>query len=1595
MVTKTRRAPGGGGEGGNNSNPVPTPVNGAEQNPVPGAEQNSGAGSTDPANDPSNGNPDNGNPDGGQSSPSGDGEGSNNVNKLTDEVRKLIKARGGKTLQATRVSIDAKQVENLAKGLASDAMEKYKSVADQRAEESGKKPETRGRKIFEAAAVAGLTAVGFVGAGFIGAGIVAGAAVGQLIRRKADASIKKGNALRNYYNVAKKAIKETGNLDAGKAAIEKLKESDFREKRSKSDAAIVERKWIVKEVAEKNKAGEGSEQYTFERAKEAFKDSDTKDLATENGEKFEENVENDNAAKIKSALAEYANEYAGKGEEEAKKSFDKAMEMQREDLKKESNALEVKGNYDDLLSEVREIVDQVKNDDKFKDYSLIDKQKALSTAIDEAVKVNEAKMKAGINTTEVLTASEKATLKWGVLAGALVGLASGAMRTATRSSVNRVVGAAAAGVAGAAIGGFIAGRKMKKDLQRRNVKQALGLDDAEGTAGVAEGEANTKAGRFGKLLKKLSISEVNGEKVDFHMESVDDLRTEMDDLIANINDPDSRAAAIDVIARYDAANKLQNLNENKFKLLKFKGGRESVEKSRFEITKSKVALKKALKDTFGADAIDAELNDAISAKMEEMGADVDSVKKARLNAILVAAGKGALYAGAASLIGRAAFVHGKGAAGSVAKWLEEKRVALYQKLFDDGANDYLKATTFFAAVPSLHDQRISEIDEKLEARRQRLETERAAKVKTEVIDDSGEAEQKAFVEKVRSTKAPMLIEDDPDGGVQIGFDVNGDGDLDQGEFLFGEGSEKGLLLNTDEGFNTLNEKLEEFDLYAEKGDYNIEKLVNMTGREFIEDQKGNTGYMEVVETNINKISSKSKTLVTIHRPTACYTSEGLDYFEVSIDGNIPEGACAYVDIDGDGPLEAMKFPIRSDGKVLVPAGVVDAESFAKNGKANFIGRFAVGIEEEDGSFTSFGADSGKFINEDATFMASKKATGSIITVIDNESKDAWAQVAITDEGKRETASNLSHLFNGDHGRVPRAFVTGDIDGRDKVIMAGLEVEDFDYNEDVGYLVEYDSGANQVFKTNSNNWLVGIPLDADVNGDGIFDEEERARFIRETMIAIGTDKEVLEEYASGLDVLKADKLKDILFDGDEEKMLKTFEEWGIKGDIDNYEELRALEKVITSRSLKPSAIARDIFGGDTGKMQSVFDSLGINGEIDTKEELDIFNKYLELEKMNPNEYNYSYLDGAKYYGKLVNGTIDAYQEEIKDAELRLETIVNRQATFSDGNNGWLLDDLEVRNNPKKIIYYVKKDEYGNDVYLCNKGFIAERELGAGKGGKVGVMPNCRQFATPKGNGGGSTPKIPVEPGTPVTPPVTPPETPPVETPPEIKPKDPELMREMDAAVNDEIAKEAGVDRVEIEKLDVNQGNTVPTLPKDDAGAGDIVTNEAATRTVERGGQVVPAAEEVNVSAANDYSQNLNEPTGVYKPDIDAQEEANRIAAENAEAIRIRTEQETAERLAHEEALRKAAEAEAARQQAEAEAARRAQEAAAARQEAADLEAARLAQQRAEEAAAEAARAQQEEAAARAAVKQTEEVIAQRAQDEDELLGGAIEDLRNAN
>ena len=364
------------------------------------------------------------------------------------------------------------------------------------------------------------------------------------------------------------------------------------------------------------------------------------------------------------------------------------------------------------------------------------------------------------------------------------------------------------------------------------------------------------------------------------------------------------------------------------------------------------------------------------------------------------------------------------------------------------------------------------------------------------------AKKEAFGNEVRSKNAPILVEDEPGTGidlngngkldideygrVRIGADLNGNGRLDLGEYM----GERSFNLNNDGEFEALKAELAKYGFTVEKGQFDTEVMAIKSVKDYVADQAN------AVDININNMSSKSKTLVILHRPTPESRIDSMNMYTMKIDGydKLPAGTKAYIDLDGNGSMKALEFEINKDGTIQLPASVVDAEhAVDASGKANIFGKVVIGRVDENGELISYGSMSSTPIDSNATIVTTERVKGTIATFRDAASGKGYGQAVITGNGLRGPG-NWSHLYNGDAGRMPIGFIPETTAEPTYIELAdGTQVEQLRYTG--GYRPEYDSALNDPYKGDGNGGqgLLGIKYDADLDGDGILSQEEKTKF----------------------------------------------------------------------------------------------------------------------------------------------------------------------------------------------------------------------------------------------------------------------------------------------------------------------------------------------------------------------------------------------------------------------------------------------------------------------------------------------------------------------
>ena len=398
--------------------------------------------------------------------------------------------------------------------------------------------------------------------------------------------------------------------------------------------------------------------------------------------------------------------------------------------------------------------------------------------------------------------------------------------------------------------------------------------------------------------------------------------------------------------------------------------------------------------------------------------------------------------------------------------------------------------------------------------------------------------------------APVLIEEDPQGGLVVGVDSDGDGHIDTNEYLRGdgEGSEKGVDLTDDKVYESVREELaEKYNINLEREAIEVEGYSEMSVGEYMENAENKVDNSGGVDW------ARSETKVAIGQPSV-EIGDGMDSYEVPVWGvngqEIPDGAKLYVDLDGDGGSgNVLEFTIE-DGKAVVPADIVDTSNVGNGGAANFIGTARVG-EMDGNTMIEYATAFGEHADSSTMISAASGESGFAFTAVDIETGEGLSQFAVDDSNR--SISNLSEIFNGiqigDSDRLPATFIVNDVDGgvESTTLGSGEKVSDLDYRG--GYHPEYDSFENKPF-IESKSYL-GTPIEWDANGDGVMSSEEEASYFKQMLVRTGTNPNMLGQNASNYGLLEPDRLESII---PRDKLV----EWGITdGVVDSEAELNTL------------------------------------------------------------------------------------------------------------------------------------------------------------------------------------------------------------------------------------------------------------------------------------------------------------------------------------------------------------------------------------------------------------------------------------------------------
>ncbi len=1035
-------------------------------------------------------------------------------------------------------------------------------------------------------------------------------------------SVRRSVMLSNTRKQAEKAMLETGRLEAGKAAAEryrKLKETKVIT--DKDDKVIIE-KATEKDIREdaqktaKEKIDELNEDEKYDENN--FVERVANKAAEEKGDFFKDrkvtlkdkNSEeyNSEKAQLKEMYAAYMLEVmkSSSGTNKGNLAVAKAREAFEKRLK-EADFNQDKAHYDNH----RELLDKI--DDEYRGSFASEltgkkaspkRHQAALDAIDEYLEdrlnLMSGQVKTGLD-MKVSTerAADKATLRYGVVLGTLASsLVSGA-KAVSRGKVLKFLDTASGAlgvkmILGAAFGGVAGAIKKKQGQRYEEMRQAIG----------AEKQNDDDKSHYEKVSVGDAVKEIH------------DLREE---LYNGNNIAENRAKLLEKLGDLRARTELEE--KNKIALLSY-DSRDSIEKQRYELVQEARKAREALELDEKHEVLVTDLVAATDKARKDILAKKEVVDKEKHKERVASAKRGALIGAAAAFFATMAadrIFHG----GKILTEQKEFWGSVFKSPSGMGAAELAEAGAAMGAagvvadkmdntgginIPKNEDLPYFEVDNK-----------------AEMID--------------YKPGAAVLIEDDPQGGVAIGFDNNGNGTIDAEEYLVGGGEEPGVNLVNRESFEEVRDSLKE--------NYNLDLQ-----REAIDstkyDQIAVDNYLENAD---NAVSVKGSIIdtdsynVSLGVPEADYDVDGMTQYVVNVDGDYPDGTKLFIDFDGNGNGKVLEFPIEN-GKVVVPADVVDTNITGNSGVGNFFGRATVGRMDGD-RIVSYAEMSGTPLGATDSLTASVTESGYAFTVLD-EQGETLSSFAVNTQGK--SISNLSEIFNGigvgESGRLPAGFsaVEG-IEDRG-TLASGEKLPDVgDYHG--GYNAQYDSSTNYPFK-NNNHSLVGTPMTWDADGDGVMNGAEEASYIKQMFVRTATNPYVLGQNASNYGLLEPDALAKNLFDGDVNAMTETLKAWGVS-----------------------------------------------DGMIDSEKELQAFLDHL---KMGEN---------SDYYDKLVNSTISEMQDQLAGGGFEQETLTDRISTYINKDGSI---DTKGNGSLRTVLYPYKTGPDGEKIYVGNKGWWVRKYYG---------------------------------------------------------------------------------------------------------------------------------------------------------------------------------------------------------------------------------------------------------------------------------------------
>ncbi len=1094
-----------------------------------------------------------------------------NIARIKDElVERLSRRMGGEALRATNVEISAEDMKTAARGLAIDKAENF--VRDSRAPREAAYNE----KLKREAAKKGMDFNEYRQK-------VEKSRVRTFIRFVKDLPntlpeiAKRAKKMNAYEKVAEKAMMESGRYEAGLLAIDHYMASG--EGKDKREDAIKNAIEDVKDLDDQNRF---IDRIQKKNAKEGDFANDEK------VEIFEEGQESRKKA-LQNLYASYMLEVTKAGDTdtdnekvaEARKTLLGAIDLIN-DRKKGTGQV---NTYKKLAEEIDDkFRGALKNE--FESGDNVDEHKAGLAAIDEYIEKNleviNGRIKAGLDMDEkkMVNRTDKLIMSRGAILGTGISLATGFLGSIPKIKALQLFGLASTRLlmkmAFAGVIGYFTGRAQRNKGQRyEDARQAVGEDEWR-----------------------------EGDKVHYRKTKVSNYINTLNDMFDDSGNLNSYTKADGSVVAYkpeDVYNMLAEIYARK-QVQKDKGvqllsydGRDAIERQKYELTeatgKAKEKLIKYLKD-FGMTGAEDAINKIIEDKTKEiitgetpsvLGGrtktkeglldELDENEKARTKERRASGRKkakyGMLFAAAADYawhhdqinaeVGQAANYFFGGATGTgVADAVGDivttnsdinkgGSESINTDVTDANGNGDPSAVTDGSSTSGDVDPGVTDGGGDV--------TPTDGIDGVDGVENVGANPEEVGEKIVYKPGAPILIDDDPDGGTMVWADNNGNGLPDNEEILFGKGDAEGLHLNRDADFTKLQETLGEHGLEAEKEAFKEMKYNQISYGDYM---KKMPNVVDINETTI--LPEGTDNNIVIGSPYSNPSVEGMSEYIIPVEyeGELPDDAVLVIHLDGKANGQALVHRII-DGQAFVPAAEVDIPDGGGNiGSANVLGRVSVCRIVDGKAYEISDAINGNAIKSSDQITALLGGDSTAITITDSETGQVVSQVAVNARG--EKISNLSEVYNslssnGEFNRDPY-FISSTrgekLNEEAQYLSDGTRKPDiYSYSGD-GYDENFDPTRNNAFKgvKGNNPSLLGPANKYDLNGNGQFEYVEKAKYIGEVTTRMAQSPTEAIQYAVDLGLFEPENrqlLLDKVFNGNEAEFLGFLKHCGIEGD----------------------------------------------------------------------------------------------------------------------------------------------------------------------------------------------------------------------------------------------------------------------------------------------------------------------------------------------------------------------------------------------------------------------------------------------------------------